>query len=101
LLASIAGCIAIYRNGASYTQRFSTILRTTTGLGQVVAENDRTGADPLPKYLSRTRVKLGGGGQAALELDRVSEAAGERSALIDTERKDSGIVLQRSLSEDR
>jgi hypothetical protein len=101
LLASIARCIGIYRNGASYTQKFSTRLRTTTGLGQVVAENDRTGADPLPKYLSRARVKLGGGGQAALELDRVSEAAGERSAMIDTERKEPGTVHQRSLSEDR
>ena len=31
LLASIAGCVAIFLNGASYTQKFSTVLRTTTG----------------------------------------------------------------------
>jgi hypothetical protein len=103
LLASIAGCIAIYWNGASYTQKFSTILRTTSSLGQVVAENDRAGADPLPRYLARARVKLGGTGDVSLELDRVSEAAGERSAMIDPERdlrKEPVIVHQRSLSED-
>lgn len=104
LLGSIAGCIAIYWNGASYTQKFSTILRTTTGLGPVVAENDRSGADPLPKYLARARVNLGGTGEAAMGLQRVSETASERSAMIDPERdlrKESGIVHQRSLSEER
>jgi hypothetical protein len=38
LLASIAGCIAIFLNCASYTQKFSTMMKTTTSLAQVVAE---------------------------------------------------------------
>jgi hypothetical protein len=104
LLASIAGCIAIYWNGASYTQKFSTVLRTTTGLGQVVAENDRSGADPLPKYLSRARVDLGRAEEKTMELGQVSETVGERSAMIDSEgdwRKEPGIVHERSLSEER
>jgi len=103
-LASIAGCIAIYWNGASYTQKFSTVLRTTTGLSQVVAENDRTGADPLPKYLSRARVDLGRAGEKAMELGRVSGRTDERSAMIVPEgdrRKEPGIVHERSLSEGR
>jgi hypothetical protein len=103
LLASIAGCVAIFCNGASYTQKFSTVLRTTTGLGQVVAENDRSGADPLPKYLSRARVDLGRAGGTVVEMKRVSERAGERSAMIGEEggwRKEPGIVYQRTLSEE-
>jgi hypothetical protein len=103
-LASIAGRIAIFWNGASYTQKFSTVLRTTTGLGQVVAENDRSGADPLPKYLSRARVDLGRAEEKTMELGQVSETVGERSAMIDSEgdwRKEPGIVHERSLSEER
>lgn len=87
-------------NGASYTQKFSTVMRTTTVLGQVVAENDRSGADPLPKYLSRARVDLRQAGEAAMEMKRVSE----RSAIIDSEedwRKEAGIVHQRTLSDGR
>lgn len=72
------------------------------GLEQVVAENDRSGADPLPKYLSRARVDLGRVGEATVEMKRVSEMAGERSAMIGEERdwrKENGIVYQRNLSE--
>ena len=103
LLASLAGCVAILLNGASYTQKFSTVLRTTTGLEQIVTENDRSGADPLPKYLSRARVDLGRVGEATVEMKRVSEMAGERSAMIGEERdwrKENGIVYQRNLSEE-
>ena len=103
LLASIAGCVTIFLNGASYTQKFSTVLRMTMGLEQVVTENDRSGADPLPKYLSRARVDLGRVGEATVEMKRVSEMAGERSAMIGKERdwrKENGIVYQRNLSEE-
>lgn len=100
LLASIAGCLAIFLNGASYTHKFSTVLRTTTGLEELVAKNDRTGADPLPKYLSRARVDLGRGA-VPVELRKGSENGGERSAMMGSNGippKDIGIVSQRSLS---
>ncbi|KAM0710657.1 hypothetical protein Q7P35_001395 [Cladosporium inversicolor] len=101
LLASIAGCIAIFWNGASYTQKFSTVLRTTTSLGQVVPEKDRSGADPLPEYLSRARAELGRAEETAMEMKRVSERRDERSAMIDSREdwtKEPGIVHQRTLS---
>jgi hypothetical protein len=60
LLAGIAGCLSIYSNGASYSNRFSTVLRTTRGqeLEELVLHNDRTGVDPLPKHLEKARIDL-------------------------------------------
>jgi hypothetical protein len=60
LLAGIAGCTSIYSNGASYSNRFSTVLRTTRGqeLEELVLHNDRTGFDPLPKHLEKARIDL-------------------------------------------
>jgi hypothetical protein len=101
LLASIAGCVAIFFNGASYTYKFSTVLRTTAGLRELVAKKDRTGADPLPKYLSRTRVDLGRGDEGSLELRERSGSRSERSAMMGeggSSQKEPGIVSQRSLS---
>jgi hypothetical protein len=103
LLASISGCMAIFHNGASYTHKFSTILRTTTGLGELVEKNDRAGADPLPKYLSRARVDLGRSDGDLLELRMVPGTDGERSAMIGSEEspaKELGIVTQRTLSDE-
>lgn len=101
LLASIAGCIAIFWNGASYTHKFSTVLRTTTELGELVAKNDRTGADPLPKYLSRARVELGRNNHIAMAPLSRANSPGERSAMIGSDKdlpKEPGIVNQRTLS---
>jgi hypothetical protein len=101
LLASISGCLAIFCNGASYTHKFSTILRTTTGLGELVEKNDRAGADPLPRYLSRARVDLGRSEGYAQELGRVPGKGGEGSAMIgldESPSKELGIVTQRTLS---
>lgn len=60
LLAGIAGCISIYLTGASYSNKFSTVLRTTRGpeLEELVSHNDRTGVDPLPKRLAKSRIDL-------------------------------------------
>ena len=60
LLAGVAGCISIYYTGASYSNKFSTVLRTTRGqeLEELVVQNDRTGVDPLPKRLAKTRIDL-------------------------------------------
>jgi hypothetical protein len=60
LIAGIAGCASILSNGASYSNRFSTVLRTTRGheLEELVVHNDRTGVDPLPKHLEKSRIDL-------------------------------------------
>lgn len=69
-LAAIAGCVSIYHNGASYSNKFSTIIRTTRGqkIEELVAADDRDGSDPLPKYLAKARIMLG-----ERELERKSE----------------------------
>jgi hypothetical protein len=73
LVAGVAGCISIYYNGASYSNRFSTVLRTTRGqeLDDLVVHNDRTGVDPLPKQLAKTRIDLRRG---QLESEREDDA---------------------------
>jgi hypothetical protein len=60
LIAGIAGCASILSNGASYSNRFSTVLRTTRGqeLEELVVHNDRTGVDPLPEHLEKSRIDL-------------------------------------------
>ena len=61
LLCVLVGIYAIYENGASFTNNFSTIVRVTNHLEleESIAEQDRSGADPLPKTLAVTVVHLG------------------------------------------
>jgi hypothetical protein len=96
LIAVIAGCASIWYNGASYSNRFSTILRATRGqkLEELVALNDRTGADPLPKYLAKTRIRLGyeelsqrSDGDSRIQLRQKSDMVGEQSAMMEWEQR--------------
>lgn len=99
LLASLAGCTAIFFNRASYTNKFSTIMRTTAGFEDLVHENDRTGADPLPKHLARARIDLGRReGVAANEMRGETEVEGERRAMMERGNKVPGVISQRSVS---
>ena len=52
---------AIVLSGASYSGNFSTIVRVsrTAKLSVDVADQDRSGCDPLPKYLERARLDIG------------------------------------------
>jgi hypothetical protein len=93
LAAGVAGCISIYCNGASYSNRFSTVLRTTRGqeLEELVAHNDRTGVDPLPKHLAKSRIDLRRG---QLEPDDFVDAwspdtSSEQTAMIGVSQSDS------------
>lgn len=58
LLAVILGCVDILRNGASFTNSFSTSLRTTrdANFDTLVTEEDSSGSDPLPKHLAKIKV---------------------------------------------
>jgi hypothetical protein len=101
LLASLAGCLAIFFNRASYTNKFSTIMRTTAGFEYLVHENDRTGADPLPKHLAKSRIHIGHREGAADGMRSSHEATGERRAMMDRDRqgpKAPEVVSQRSVS---
>jgi hypothetical protein len=100
LLASLAGCLAIFFNRASYTNKFSTIMRTTAGFEYLVHENDRTGADPLPKHLAKSRIHIGHREGAADDIRSSHEVAGEKRAMMDRGRDGSKApgVSQRSVS---
>ncbi|EME78326.1 uncharacterized protein MYCFIDRAFT_216609 [Pseudocercospora fijiensis CIRAD86] len=58
LLGTILGLIAIFKNGAAFSDDFSTILRTAryARLSREVSYSDSDGRDPLPEYLSETTI---------------------------------------------
>jgi hypothetical protein len=61
LLASIGvllGLLAMLFNGVTYTNRFSTVLRTAryVYIGTGIRPEDAGGKDPLPKYLAKTTI---------------------------------------------
>jgi hypothetical protein len=64
LLACVIGCTSMYRDNAAYSNKFSTILRTTklqlTGFDDLLTTRDQRGADPLPKHLANAQFELGG-----------------------------------------
>lgn len=97
-LAVIAGCSSIYHNGASYSYRFSTIVRTTRGqkMEELVALDDRNGADPLPKYLAKARIRLGEAEaeqkteeETRPQLQQQMELADEQTAMMVSRQHDS------------
>jgi hypothetical protein len=95
LIAGIAGCASIMSNGASYSNRFSTVLRTTRGqeLEELIVHNDRTGVDPLPKHLENARIDLRRG---QLEPERDddawrSETVSEQTSMIGMLRSDGQV----------
>ncbi len=61
LLCVMVGVYAIYQNGASFTNNFSTIVRVTNHLDleESIDEKDRSGSDPLPKHLAGTVIGFG------------------------------------------
>jgi hypothetical protein len=68
-LATLIGAWALFANGASYTQNFSTILRTTRNAdlqGTTLSGADTSGADPLHQHV----------GDAKIDLRRQGEAIG-------------------------
>jgi hypothetical protein len=95
LIAGIAGCVSIISNGASYSNKFSTVLRTTRGqeLEELVVHNDRTGVDPLPKHLEKPRVDFRRG---QLEPERDVDAwrpenVSEQTSMISMLRSDGQV----------
>lgn len=63
-LAAIAGIVAIVLGGASYSNQFSTIVRVAKtcdlDVDIVDPKSDGFGRDPLPDYLERARLDVGG-----------------------------------------
>lgn len=109
LLACIAGCVSIYRNGASYSNLFSTMLRTTRGhigtFDDILTAKDKDGADPLPKHLAMAQIELGGqremasdGGGTRIELQQRFDAADEQSSMISRSEGEEGVRSSRSAS---
>ncbi|KAK4445775.1 hypothetical protein QBC34DRAFT_471610 [Podospora aff. communis PSN243] len=70
LVIVVLGIGSLWLSGASYSNKFSTVMRTTCDpdMCATVASVDRTGADPLPEYLETLKVRAGTG--SALPTDR-------------------------------
>lgn len=59
ILTTLIGTWAMFANGMTYAQQFSTILRTTKNadlIGSTLGGADTTGADPLPNHISRAKI---------------------------------------------
>ena len=57
----LIGYLALIRNGAAFSDDFSTILRTTRNAALTVGlhDTDATGHAPLPNHLARAKVRVG------------------------------------------
>lgn len=60
LVCLAIGIFALLRNGCSYTNEFSTLIRVTrdASIEGIVPRIHRSGADPLPRVLGRTRMQF-------------------------------------------
>jgi len=58
----ILGILALTKNGYSYSNNFSTVVRTTghLHLDTAVLSEETTGADPLPSHLKKISLSLKG-----------------------------------------
>lgn len=84
------GFVAISVNGAPYSNRFSTYLRTTpwSKMEDLLRDDGGTGADPLPRGTARTMLVLGDGpASSEIEMMEGEQPSGEhlvkRSGSID------------------
>lgn len=74
------GCVALLQNNCSYTDDFSTVLRTTRcqDLDEIVPHTARGGADPLPRSMKEIKLRLitdGGVEGDGFALDRERAAS--------------------------
>lgn len=60
-IATVVGLFAIFTNGASYTNNFSTILRATrkAHITEELQLADLSSQDPLPTHLRKATITLG------------------------------------------
>ena len=60
LMCGVLGCLALLRNGVSYTNDFSTVVRTTRNpeIATLMAASDRTGEDPLPEDFGHSKLRV-------------------------------------------
>jgi hypothetical protein len=87
LLAVMAGITAFSLNEASYSEKFSTMLRIsrTAELSVELKERDGSGIDPLPKYLKYARLHISGSGVEA-KSHGVVENMAEKQSLVPVSR---------------
>jgi hypothetical protein len=57
----VIGYLTIWTNGASYGSDFSTFLRLSRGehIDEVITNDGRDGADPLPKSIAKAKIRVG------------------------------------------
>ena len=61
LVAVILGCLEMRRTGVAYSDRFSTVVRTTRSeeLNTLINQEQQGGEDPLPKELGQIQLRVG------------------------------------------
>jgi hypothetical protein len=85
LLAVAVGLASIVTTGASYSNRFSTIVRASRDqyLPITIEEKDRRGRDPLPKYIGKARFAVEGAGAGKESIGEGSSEESLRLTMIE------------------
>jgi hypothetical protein len=80
LLAVLMGLGAILRNKASYSEKFTTVMRTTSGeyTSVPIMACDRGGVDPLPEYIAKAQLQLSSQSSSSHTYMEVENPAVER-----------------------
>lgn len=102
LLACILGGASIMQGNASYSNRVSTVIRTTRGsrIEKLIRQEDRSGQDPLPRYLGlallRTRPEESEDPEVELvrRSEHASEIASEGSIIVPERCDDLNVQAQ-------
>ncbi|KAI4734692.1 hypothetical protein E4T50_14767 [Aureobasidium sp. EXF-12298] len=60
IVTVVAGSLAIFSSGVSYSSSFSTVLRTTSHalVSTEISRDDASGQDPLPKHLAQATIRF-------------------------------------------
>ena len=80
MLAVAAGMFVVLLSGASYSDKFSTIVRVSrrARLSVDIASQDKSGCDPLPLYLENARLDVGGNAATANTYELVETGVEEQ-----------------------
>ena len=87
-VAVVSGFLSLWESKASYSNKFSTIVRTTCGPYNyaVISNADRSGEDPLPKELGSKKIKVGanisGNETTSPAREEINASRNEGSAML-------------------
>jgi hypothetical protein len=83
----VPGLVSLWNGGSSYSNKFSTTMRTTCGpaLSRLLEDQDMTGADPLREELGNQKIQVGTDMAGSADNERPWNTAERKSSLATNE----------------